>query len=169
MRLALFAVVAFFSAMIGVPGAAQAQLAVSRSPAAAPTLGNTTRPSTATTFQISTAGVVTRLSGDAVRLSNTSVTTPTITVSCGIIGICLRNLRVVVTPVTSSGTASIVRLRASSFSGATMTSGTTEGATLDFTLGQMLLSHITFKLGMDVRLAAGATGPQTFDYHVSVT
>ena len=57
------------------PGVAHAQLAVSRSPAAAPALGNTIRGGSATTFQITSDGVVTRASGNAIRISSSSVTT----------------------------------------------------------------------------------------------
>jgi hypothetical protein len=160
---------------IGAPGLAHADATVTRSPATAPTLGTTIRGTSATTFSISTSGVVTRTSGDAIRLTSGSVTTPTLSVNCGLLnlsGLCaLRYVRVTITPV-GGGSATITRLRVGSLSGATYRSGgaPAEGPTLTFDLNPLgLLSTATFRLGMDVTLAANApTGPLAFDYVVSV-
>lgn len=158
------------------PGVAKAQLQVSRSPATAPTLGTTIRGTSTTTFTVSTAGTVTRTSGDAIRLTSSSVTTPTITISCGLLnisGLCaVRYVRVTITPVNGSGPAQITRLRVGSLSGATYRTGATptEGGTVAFDLNPLgLFGTATFKLGMDVQLAAGAvSGVHTYDYLVTV-
>lgn len=163
-------------ALLMAAGPAFAQATVTRSPATAPTLGTTIRGSSATTFSISTAGVVTRASGNAIRLSTGSVTTPTLTINCGLLnvsGLCaVRYIRVTITPVTGSGPAAITRLRVGSLSGATYRTGgaPAEAATLSFDLNPLgLLSTATIKLGMDVQLAANAaSGNQTFDYLVTV-
>lgn len=167
---ALCAGLMFFSA-----GQAQADPTVTRSPATAPALGTVIRGS-ATTFSVSTAGAVTRTSGTAIRLSSSTVTTPTITINCGLLnlsGLCaLRYIRVTITPVNGSGPATITRLRVGSMTGGTYRSGSApaEGASIVFDLNPLgLLTTATFKLGMDVQLAAGATtGNTTFDYHVTV-
>lgn len=167
---ALCAGLMFFST-----GQARADPTVTRSPATAPALGTVIR-GTATTFSVSTAGAVTRTTGTAIRLSSSTVTTPTITINCGLLnlsGLCaLRYIRVTITPVNGSGPATITRLRVGSMTGGTYRSGSApaEGASLVFDLNPLgLLSTATFKLGMDVQLAAGATtGNTTFDYHVTV-
>jgi hypothetical protein len=158
------------------PTAAHAQLQVSRSPATAPTLGTTIRGTSATTFSITTAGAVTRTSGNAIRLSSASVTTPTITVSCGLLNIsslcAVRYVRVTITPVTGTGPAQVSRLRVGSLSGATYRSGSApaDGGSITFDLNPLgLLGTATFKLGMDVQLAANAaSGAYTYDYLVTV-
>lgn len=157
-------------------GQAQADPTVTRSPAVAPTLGTTIRGSSATTFSISAAGAVSRISGDAIRLTTSSVTTPTITINCGLLNLnslcALRYIRVTITPVAGSDPATITRLRVASMTGGTYRTGSApaEGVTLVFDLNPLgLLTTATFKLGMDVQLAAGAaTGNTTFDYFVSV-
>lgn len=154
---------------------AHAQLQVSRSPATAPALGTTIRGATATTFTISTTGAVSRVSGDAIRMSNASVTTPTISISCGLLnisGLCaLRYVRVTITPAGGSGAAHISKLRIGSLSGTSFRTGApAEASSLVFDLNPLgLFGTATFKLGMDVLLDAGAaSGPQTFDYLVRV-
>lgn len=155
---------------------AQSDASVTRSPATAPTLGTTIRGTSATTFSISTAGAVTRTSGDAIRLTSGSVTTPTLSINCGLLnlsGLCaLRYIRVTITPVTGSGPATISRLRVGGLSGATYRAGSapTEAASLTFDLNPIgLLSTATLKLGMDVVLSANAaSGVYTFDYIVTV-
>ncbi len=157
-------------------GQAQADPTVTRSPATAPTLGTVIRGSSATTFSVTAAGAVSRTSGNAIRLSSSSVTTPTITINCGLLnlsGLCaLRYVRVTITPVTGSGPANITRFRVASMTGGTYRSGSApaEGSTVTFDLNPLgLLSSASFKLGMDVQLAANAaSGNQTFDYLVTV-
>lgn len=160
---------------LGAPGLAHAQATVTRSPATAPTLGTTIRGSTATTFTISTSGVVTRTSGDAIRLTSGTVTTPTFSVNCGLLnmsGLCaLRYIRVTITPV-GGGAATVTRLRVGALSGATYRSGgaPAEGPSVTFDLNPLgLLSNASFRLGMDVTLAANApSGTHGFDYLVTV-
>lgn len=155
------------------PTPAQAQ--VSHTPATAPALGTTIRGTSATTFSVSTSGVVTRTSGNAIRLSSASVTAPTISLNCGLLnlaGLCaLRYVRVTITPVVGS-TASISKFRVGSLSGATYRSGSApaEAASLTFDLNPLgLLGTATFVLGMDMTLAANAaTGNYTFDYVVTI-
>ena len=155
---------------------AQSPLQITRSPATAPTLGTTVRGSSATTFSITTGGSVTRTSGNAIRLSTSSVTAPTITVSCGLLNLsslcALRYVRITITPVTGAGPASISRLRVGSLSGASYRSGSApaEGASITFDINPLgLFGSATFTLGMDVLLAAGAaSGNTTFTYNVLV-
>lgn len=162
--------------MLVTAGQAQADPTVTRSPAVAPTLGTIIRGSSATTFSISAAGAVSRTSGNAIRLTTSSVTTPTVTINCGLLNLnslcALRYIRVTITPVTGSGPATITRLRVASMTGGTYRTGSApaEAATLVFDLNPLgLFTTATFKLGMDVQLAAGAaTGNTTFDYLVSV-
>mgnify|MGYP001402989072 CR=1 FL=1 len=175
MRLLALLVLLAFGGLVA-PGHALAQATVTRSPATAPTLGTTIRGTSATTFSISTSGAVTRTSGNAIRLSSSSVTTPTITVNCGLLnlsGLCaLRHVRVTITPAPGSGPAAISRLRIGGLSGATYRSGSAppEGSSLSFDLNPIgLLGSATFHLGMDVVLAANASsGTYAFDYVVTV-
>lgn len=162
--------------IIALPRTAVAQLQVAHSPATAPTLGTTIRGSSATTFTITAAGAVTRASGNAIRLSSASVTTPTITISCGLLNIsslcALRSIRVTIVPVTGTGPAKIVKLRVGSLSGASYSgSAPAEAASLTFDLQPLgLFGTATFKLGMDVQLNAGAaSGNQLYDYQVTAT
>lgn len=154
------------------PAAAQ----ISHTPATAPVLGTTVRGSSATTFSVSTAGVVTRTSGNAIRLSSSSVTPPTISINCGLLNLgslCLaRYIRVTITPV-AGGTASISKFRVGSLTGgATYRSGSApaEAATLVFDINPLgLFSTANFVLGMDMTLAANApSGAYTFDYVVTI-
>jgi hypothetical protein len=166
-------------------GLAMAAFALARSPAQAqmislspsgPALGSTIRGSAATTFSISTSGVVTRSSGDAIRMSNTAVSTPTVSFNCGLLNLgqlcALRSVRVTIAPASAGAPASISRFRIASLSGTTYVSGSppSEGATLVFDLNPLgLLSTVTFKLGMDILLTANAaSGPATFSYTVTV-
>lgn len=172
-RTALFAL----SALLAAPMTAQAQATVTRTPATAPALGTTIRGNATTVFSVSTTGTVTRVSGNAIRLSTSSVTTPTLTINCGLLnlsGLCaLRYVRVTITPVAGSGPATISRLRVGSLSGASYRSGSApaEGASLVFDLNPLgLLSTATLRLGMDVTLAANAaSGNHTYDYIVTVS
>lgn len=174
-RIVLVVLAAAF-AVLAVSAPARAQGMVTRSPAAAPSLGTTIRGTTATTFRISASGAVTRTGGDAIRLSSGSVTPPTITVNCGLLnlaGLCaLRYVRVTITPAPGSGPAAITRFRVGSLSGASYRGGSApvEGATVTFDLNPLgLLGTATFPLGMDVVLAANAaSGAHTFDYIVTV-
>ncbi|WP_461344311.1 hypothetical protein [Brevundimonas sp. GN22] len=164
--------IALSTVFMAMPAAAQ--LSVSRSPAEAPTLGRTIRGQSTTIFSVSTSGVVTRVSGDSIRLSTSSVRTPTITVSCGfnsLSSLCaLRPIRVTITPAGGQGPATITRLRVANLRGATYRSGSpAEGATVSFDLDPLgLFRDATFDLGMDVRLNGAAPGGEhPFDYLVT--
>ena len=175
-RLAIVLLIATSLFAFARPALAQSDVSVTRSPATAPTLGTTIRGTSATTFSISTAGVVTRSSGNAIRLSSGSVTTPTLSINCGLLnlsGLCaLRYIRVTITPVVGSGPATISRLRVGSLSGASYRAGSApaEAASLTFDLNPIgLLRTATLRLGMDVLLGANAvSGVYNFDYTVTV-
>lgn len=170
---ALFAI----SALLAAPLTARAQATVTRSPATAPALGTTIQGNATTVFRVSPTGTVTRVSGNAIRLSSSTVTTPTLTINCGLLnlsGLCaLRYVRVTITPVAGSGPATISKLRVGSLSGASYRSGSApaEAASLVFDLNPLgLLGAATFHLGMDVTLAANAPGGNhTYDYIVTVS
>ncbi len=152
--------------------AAQAQVSISTSPTSAPTLGTVVRGTSATTFSVSTAGAVTK-SGPAIRLSSASVTAPTVTLTCGLNTQCIsRAMRITIAPSGTTGSASIALLRVGSLSGATYkTSAPSDASTLTFDLNPIgVLSSVTFKVGMDVLVPAGAaTGASTFNYTVTAT
>ncbi len=164
-----------FGATLLLASPAAAQLSVSRSPSGtAPVIGTVVRGSAATTFSISTAGVVTRTSGNAIRLSSTSLTPPTISINCGLtlMSCLLRDVRVVITASGASDDGSITRFRIGSLSGGTYRTGApAEGASLTFDLRPIGAGRsVTFPLGMDVLLAAGAdSGTDTFTYTVTAT
>lgn len=176
MRAVMTSMVLAFGLAAGVAGPSAAQLAVHRSPTHAPELGTTIRGSAPTVFSISTSGGVIRQSGDAIRLSNSSVRTPTVTISCGpnrLESLCaLRYIRVRIIPASSQGQAAITRLRVGSLSGGRYSLGgaPSEGAVVEFIMAPLGLfgGDASFELGMDVRLAAGAPGGRhVFDYIVT--
>lgn len=154
---------------------AEAQM-ISYSPASGPALGKTIRGTSATTFSISTAGVVTRASGNAIRLSSASVSAPTVNFNCGLLNLsqlCLtRTARITIAPAGGSGQASITKFRISNLSGTTYKSGSapTDANVLVFDLNPLgLFGTVSFKLGMDVLLVAGAaSGNATYSYTVSI-
>lgn len=171
----LLTLVALLSAALLSPTVASAQAYISRSPSTAPVLGQTIRGMSTTTYSISTSGGVTRVSGDAIRLTNASVTTPTITITCGFLNLSfcsVRNLRVTITPVVDDGPY-ITRLRVGSLSGTTYRTGSapSDAASLTFDLNPIgIFGSASFRLGMDVVLPANSpSGVQTFDYVVTVT
>lgn len=164
-----------FGTMLLLASPAAAQLSISRSPSGtSPVIGTVVRGSAATTFSISTAGVVTRTSGNAIRLSTTSLTPPTITIHCGLtlVSCLVRDVRVVITASGASDDGSITRFRIGSLSGGTYRTGApAEGANLTFDLRPIGAGRsVTFPLGMDVLLTAGAdSGTDTFTYTVTAT
>jgi len=156
--------------VLGFAGAASAQVTIGRSPATAPVLGTTVRGSTATVFSISSTGAVTRLSGTAIRLSSASVTVPTISIYCNLSNCITRRMRVTITPAGQSSNASIVNFRVSNLTGASYYTGApAEASSITFDLNPIgLLGTATFKLAMDVQLAAGSgLGVETFNYTVT--
>lgn len=154
---------------------AEAQM-ISYTPASGPALGATLRGGLATTFSVSTAGVVTRTAGDAIRLSNAAVTAPTVNFNCGLLNLghlCLaRPVRVTIAPAAGSGPASITRFRISNLRGTTYRLGSapSDAGVLIFELDPLgLLGGVSFRLGMDVVLAGGsASGNWSYGYTVSV-
>lgn len=154
---------------------AAAQLAVNRSPVEAPVLGTTIRGVSPTVFRISPGGGVTRVSGDAIRLSTASVRTPTVTIHCGVNRVeslcAFRYIRVRITPAPGSGPARITRLRIGALDDGRVVGGApSEGAALDFLIAPLgLFGNASFELGMDVTLTGGApSGEHDFDYLVTV-
>lgn len=152
---------------------ANAQVAVSYAPATSPVLGTVVRGTSVTTFSVATSGAVTRTGGDAIRLSTAQTTTPTVSISCGLLnlsGLCaLRNIRVRIQSASASQ-ATVTRLRVGSLTGATYaTSAPAEASSLTFDLNPIgLLNTATFKLGMDIQVPAGASsGVNNFNYTVS--
>ena len=165
----LFAVL---SVMWAAPAAAQ--ITVQRNPTSiAPALGQVIRGTTSTTFQISTAGVVTRTSGDAVRLSTANVTAPQIHIICQLDILCnFRDMRITVSVSGSSGQATISNLRVSATSGLLYrTAPPASGSSITFQTYPVGLNlGATFNLGMDITVpASGATGYGTFTYTVTAT
>jgi hypothetical protein len=161
-------------AVLGSPSTARAQM-VTLSPQAGPSLGTTIRGSSATTFSISTTGMVSRSSGDAIRMTSAMVTPPTVTFNCGLLNLnelcLLRPVRVTISPASAGGTATLSRFRIGSLSGTTYRTGSApaEAPVLVFELNPLLLSTVSFKLGMDVLVAANApTGVAAYAYTVTV-
>lgn len=160
----------------GVAGTASAtdwdsDITVTRSSGTAPQLGTVIRGSSASTYSISVSGLVARILGNAIRLSNASVAAPTITLDCGWTYDCAyRSIRVTIVPAGGSGSATIVKLRRGSVSGyGTSVGSVSEGRTLTFDLPPVgPLRQVSFPIGMDVQLAAGAgAGVHTFSYTVT--
>ena len=170
-----FLALAAFAALTAAADAAAAQVAVSRSSGIAPELGRALAGTSATTFSISTTGVVTRTSGDAIRLTTGSVRAPTITFTCGpkpATNDCASsNIRISIIPVSNSGAASITKFRVSSLSNASFVAGSApaEATFLTFDVRPLGTRTGSFNLGMDVRVVAGAAGGfDTYDYLVVV-
>lgn len=161
-------------AYFACPHDAQAQM-ISLSPQTAPALGSTIRGSAATTFSISTTGAVSRTSGNAIRMTSAGVTAPSVNFNCGLLNLSqlclLRPVRVTIAPSSAGGPATISRFRISSLSGTTYVAGSppAEASVLVFDLKPLgLLSTVSFKLGMDVLLAANADpGPSSYSYTVT--
>lgn len=160
-------------AVLGSASGAQAQ--VNLSPRTAPSLGTTIRGSSATTFSISNTGAVSRLSGDAIRLSNSSVTVPTVSFNCGLLnlgGLCaLRPVRITIAPASTDPVA-ISKFRVSGLRGGTYRTGAppADAQIIVFDLNAIgLLSTVSFNLSMDVVLQGGAaSGVHSFPYTVTV-
>ena len=171
LRSLLITAVAFGALALATTARAQVNIAPSHSP----TLGTTIRGSSATTFSISTSGSVTRLSGNAIRLSNGPVTAPTVSFNCGLLnlgGLCaLRPIRVTIASA-AAAPMSITKFRISNMTGTTYRTGSApaEASVLVFELNAIgLLSTVSFNLGMDVVLAGGASsGVQNFPYTVTI-
>lgn len=168
--LSLFALV--LGLAFAVPAAAQ--ITVQRTPSSVtPNLGQVIRGSSPTTFSISTAGVVTRTSGDAIRMTSGNVTPPTIVIICQLDIVCnLRNMRITVQVAGSSGIASITNLRVTATHGLIYyIAPPSSGSSITFeTLPIGLNLGATFIIGMDVLVPpSGPTGYGTYNYIVTAT
>ena len=158
------------------PAVAEAQIAISRSPATGPNLGRMVRGSGATAFAIGTNGAVTRTTGDGIRISTSSVSAPTFTISCGFLNVqnlcALRQIRVTVQPGASAN-ARITRFTVSNPTGNVVYAGAAPvpASSLTFDLKPLgLFGTGTFTLGMDVFTAAGlSSGTHNFDYTVTAS
>ena len=160
-------------AVLNASSVAHAQASSSRSPATAPILGNTIVGTSNTVFSVSVTGVVARDSGTAIRISNASVTVPTITIGCTG-GPCNgKRIRVTITATGGSPGASIVLFRVGSLSnGKVYTNGVpTPAASLTFDINAIGNNGTTsFPLGMNIQLIANTTGgAKTFTYSVTAT
>lgn len=160
--------------LVGKAAPAAADVMVARSPAIAPDLGKVVAGSSATSFSVTIAGTVTRTSGNAIRLSTSSVTTPTITITCTLtnfLNLCaLRNMLVTIQPVIDGGPASVTLFRVGALTGTTYRDGAAPApaASMSFVLTPMGLGSISFKIAMDAQLAASAAaGHASFGYTVS--
>lgn len=168
----ILAVVAALGLAWAGPAAADADqvLTVTPSPAGAPALGTVIRGASATTFAITPDGTVTRVSGDAIRLSNAGVTAPTVSIRCS--PKCNgQPLRVTIRPGGGSSEAGIVGLSLGPVSGAHMIGAPpAPGPVLVFEIRMVgETGEAVFPLGMDVRLAAGAQSlTHAFSYVVTV-
>lgn len=165
--------IALMLTLIVLATPARAQVVTTRSPAVAPALGQVLRGSTTTQFSISPAGVVTRLSGDAIRLSSANVTAPTVTITCGLLNLdqlcALRRMRVTITASGHSADASIVRFKVANLSGGLFyLTPPVDAPVIIFDLYPIgVLGSVNFNLGMVVELAPGTTtGLETFNYTV---
>ena len=160
---------------IAAPSRAAAQIQISHSPSLAPNLGTMVRGSTATTFTVAANGSVTQTSGNGIRITSGGATSPTVTISCGLLnlsGLCaLRQIRVTIQPAVSSS-AQITKFYISSITGnVLMATGAlpAPASSITFDLKPLgLLGTGTFTLGMDVFTAAGlSSGTYNFDYTVT--
>jgi len=158
-------------------GPAVAQLTLFDSPGSnASAIGRVADGATNTVFTVdASTGAVVRVSGDAVRLTSGSASSPTITIVCGNSNACRDDdVRVVIVAgAPSGGRASIVSFSVSNLSGTTYNSGSAppEGASLDFLLNPLGRSSITsFRLGLRVSVpTTGATGLSTLPWTVTVS
>ncbi len=151
---------------------AAAQLSISRSPMTSPEIGIVMKGSTATTFSVSTAGAVTRVSGDAIRVSSSSIPVPTITLHCGTNNCKGDEFRITITASGASGDSRISLFRIGTLSGGRFKSARpADGASLTFDLRMDTRKNpMSFTLGMDVLMAAAAQGGiQTFTFTVTAT
>lgn len=153
---------------------AAAQIAISRAPATSPVLGNVVQGSAATTFGVSTAGVVTRASGDAIRVTSSATTPTTITITCpSNANSCKsRDVRVTIAPSGAGTDASVTLFRVGTLTGATYrTSAPADAASLTFDLRPLgAQGSASFPLGMNVLLSAAAgNGTKSFSFTVTAT
>lgn len=126
-----------------------------------------------TVFRIGVDGSVTRISGDAVRLSNAPVTPPTMRLTCGLLNLaslCLvRNIRITMAPQVSGTLAAVTMFRVGAVSGTTFSGGPPAAAsTMNFQLNPMGLGNVVvIQFGMDITVAPGQRGATVTRYSVT--
>lgn len=138
-----------------------------------PALGEIVAGTMPTVFRIGVDGSVTRISGDAVRLSNAPVTPPTMRLTCGLLklaSLCLvRNIRITMAPQASGTIASVTLFRIGAVAGTTFNGGApADASTMSFQLNPMGLGNVvTIQFGMDITVAAGQRGAAVTRYTVN--
>jgi hypothetical protein len=138
-----------------------------------PALGEIVAGTMPTVFRIGVDGTVTRISGDAVRLSNAPVTPPTMRLTCGLLNLaslCLvRNIRITMAPQASGTLAAVTMFRIGAVSGTTISGGApADASTMNFQLNPMGLGNVVvIQFGMDITVAAGQRGATTTRYMVN--
>lgn len=161
------------ASLLCLPAApAAAEVTVTLPAATTPALGEIVRGTMPTVFRIGVDGSVTRVSGDAVRLSSAPVTPPTMRLTCGLLNLanlCLvRNIRISMAPQTSGTLASVTMFHIGALSGTTFTGGPpADASTMNFQLSPMGLGVVTIQFGMDITVAAGQTGATVTRYAVN--
>ncbi|OAN63900.1 hypothetical protein A7X12_19050 [Sphingomonas sp. TDK1] len=154
-------------------GPAAAEVTVTLPASTTPALGEIVAGTMPTVFRIGVDGSVTRISGDAVRLSNAPVTPPTMRLTCGLLNLaslCLvRNIRITMAPQVSGTIASVTMFRVGAVTGTSFSGGPpADASTLNFQLNPMGLGNVvTIQFGMDITVAAGQRGVATTRYTVN--
>jgi hypothetical protein len=152
---------------------AAAEVTVTLPVATTPALGEIVAGTMPTVFRIGVDGSVTRISGDAVRLSNAPVTPPTMRLTCGLLNLanlCLvRNIRITMAPQASGTIASLTLFHIGAVAGTTFNGGApADASTMNFQLNPMGLGNVvTIQFGMDITVAAGQRGATVTRYTVN--
>jgi len=152
---------------------AAAEVTVTLAAPTTPALGEIVAGTMPTVFRIGVDGSVTRISGDAVRLSNAPVTPPTMRLTCGLLNLanlCLiRNIRITMAPQASGTLASVTMFHIGAISGSTFSGGTPpDASTMNFQLNPVGLGNVvTIQFGMDITVAAGQRGAAATRYTVN--
>lgn len=138
-----------------------------------PALGEIVAGTVPTVFRIGVDGSVTRIFGDAVRLSKAPVTPPTMRLTCGLLNLanlCLiRNIRITMAPQASGTLAAVTMFRIGTVTGTTFSGGPpADASTMNFQLNPMGLGNIvTIQFGMDITVAPGQRGSAQTRYTVN--
>ncbi len=152
---------------------AAAEVTVTLPAATTPALGEIVAGTMPTVFRIGMDGSVTRISGDAVRLSAAPVTPPTMRLTCGLLNLaslCLvRNIRITMAPQASGTIASLTMFHIGSVAGTTFSGGApADASTMNFQLNPMGLGNVVvIQFGMDITVAAGQRGATVTRYTVN--
>ncbi|SFI99551.1 hypothetical protein SAMN03159338_0515 [Sphingomonas sp. NFR04] len=137
-----------------------------------PALGEIVAGTVPTVFRIGVDGSVTRISGDAVRLSNAPVTPPTMRLTCGLLNLAnlcvVRNIRITMTPQSSGTVASVTMFHIGAISGTSFVGGApADASTMNFQLTPMGLGVVTIQFGVDITVAPGQRGATVTRYTVN--